>query len=368
MTTNGLRVPLAKPEPNFDELRQVILGHETARRVHFAELYADPEIVRRVLEDVLGEPAAASLDQDPETYYRQLIKFWHRMGYDYIWISGAIEFARAEKVAEDTADLSRGKRSWVDERGGLIASWGDYERYPWPRPEDVDYSRYEFVARHLPPGMKMMVCPSSGVFEVVSEHLLGFEGMSIMLFENPELVEAVFNRVGETIYGFYRNIVTLDNVGGFFQGDDLGFKTSTFLSPRHLANHVLPWHKRYAELAHAHGLMYWLHSCGNLREIMDALIDDVKIDAIHSFQDEIIPVTEFKETYGDRVAVLGGIDVDKLCRLGEGELRAYIRHILDRCMPRRYALGSGNSVANYVPVRNYLIMMDEGARWSQAQA
>ncbi|MDK2931689.1 MAG: hypothetical protein PWR07_1820 [Bacillota bacterium] len=366
--TNGLRVPFAKPEPNFDEFRRVLLGEKDARRVHFVELYADQEMVRCVLEDLLGEGRTASFDEDPEAYYRQLIKFWHRMGYDYIRVAGGLEFGRAEKMADDTAALSRGKRSWVDEHAGLIASWEDYERYPWPKLEDIDYSWYEFVAKNLPAGMKMMVCPSSGVFEIVAEHLLGFEGLSVLLYENEELVAAVFDRVGELIYGFYKNIVTMDNVAGFFQGDDLGFKTSTFLSPRHLAKYVLPWHKRYAELAHEHGQMYWLHACGNLKAIMDVLVDDVKIDALHSFQDEIMPVTEFKEAYGHRVAALGGVDADKLCRLGENELRAYVRDILDRCMPRRYALGSGNSVANYVPLRNYLIMMDEGARWSQAQA
>ena len=28
-----------------------------------------------------------------------------------------------------------------------------------------------------------------------------------------------------------------------------------------------------------------------------------------------------------------------------------------------YCLGSGNSVTNYIPVDNYLIMMDEGRRY-----
>ncbi|MGE5593396.1 MAG: hypothetical protein ACM3X3_06910 [Betaproteobacteria bacterium] len=110
----------------------------------------------------------------------------------------------------------------MDEHAGLIASWEDYERYPWPRPEDVYHSWQEFVAKNLPAGMKIMVCPSSGVLEVVAEHLLGFEGLSLMLYENEELVEAVFNRVGELICGFYENIVTMDNVAGFFQGAERG--------------------------------------------------------------------------------------------------------------------------------------------------
>jgi len=28
-----------------------------------------------------------------------------------------------------------------------------------------------------------------------------------------------------------------------------------------------------------------------------------------------------------------------------------------------YALGSGNSITNYIPIENYLIMLDEMAKW-----
>jgi len=125
----------------------------------------------------------------------------------------------------------------------------------------------------------------------------------------------------------------------------------------------LPWHKKFASLAHAHNKMYWLHCCGNVLPIMEDLIEDIKIDAFHSFQDTIIPVGEFKRRYGKRIAVFGGVDVNKLCRLQENELRGYVREILEECMPYGYALGSGNSIANYVPVKNYFIMLDEGLKW-----
>ena len=48
----------------------------------------------------------------------------------------------------------------------------------------------------------------------------------------------------------------------------------------------------------------FLHSCGNLAGIMDELIDEVKIDGKHSFEDAIIPAEEFQRKYGDRVTVL----------------------------------------------------------------
>lgn len=131
-----------------------------------------------------------------------------------------------------------------------------------------------------------------------------------------------------------------------------------------LQKYVLPWHKRFATLAHDNDLLYFLHNCGYFEPMMEDLIEDIKIDGKHSFKDAIMPVTEFKKEYGKRIAVLGGVDVHMLCHLEETQLRQYVRNILDKCMlGGGYAPGSGNSIANYVPVKNYLIMLDEGAKW-----
>jgi len=75
-------------------------------------------------------------------------------------------------------------------------------------------------------------------------------------------------------------------------------------------------------------------------------------------------VWEAKSKYGDRVAVLGGVDVDKLCRLRTNSLRAYVRQILERCaVGGGYALGSGNTITNYTPIENYLAMLEEGEKY-----
>ena len=93
---------------------------------------------------------------------------------------------------------------------------------------------------------------------------------------------------------------------------------------------------------------------------MEDLIDDVKVDAKHSFEDTIEDVCEVKNTYGQRIALLGGIDVDFLCRADEPAIRKRVRKTLDACMPGGgFAIGSGNTVANYVPLDNYLAMVDE---------
>jgi uroporphyrinogen decarboxylase len=53
-----------------------------------------------------------------------------------------------------------------------------------------------------------------------------------------------------------------------------------------------------------------------------------------------------------------------LCRGTEEEVRAYTRRVIEACAPGGgYALGTGNTVANYIPVQNYLAMVEEGQNY-----
>lgn len=130
------------------------------------------------------------------------------------------------------------------------------------------------------------------------------------------------------------------------------------ISPDHLRQYVFPYHRRLAELAHARG---------NLESVMDDLIDDVRIDARQSFEDVIMPIEAVTVRYGQRTGIIGGIDMDLLCRASEAEVRARVREVLDACVPSsRYVLGTGNTVANFIPVPNFLAMVDEVHRWQPA--
>jgi uroporphyrinogen decarboxylase len=367
-----MKVPLKNPRPDADNFKKVILREKTPQRPPFIELHIDKEVVREMIEKELNGQWVEPLPDDRETQkacLKNYIECWYRLGYDCIRLtgefrfSGGLHFASQVREGEDTAILSRGDRKWVEEGKGVISSWEDFEKYPWPSLSEVDLWPMEFVSANLPEGMGLLACPSAGVFEIGLNNLFGYENLSYLLYDNPELVKAVFDRVGGLIYCYYEDILGLDNLVGFFQGEDMGFKTGTLIAPKSLREYILPWHKKIAQLAHENDLLYLFHSCGNLEAIMEDLIEDVKIDAKHSFEDAIMPVTQFKEKYGDRIAVLGGVDMDKLCRLEEAELRMYVRGVIDICMKGGgYALGSGNSVPNYMPLRNFLIMLDEGLK------
>lgn len=347
-------------EPDFDRLRRVILRQRLPDRVPFYELLADQEIIDSVLEVAPLNPTL-QVKEHREEQMRRRIRFCLKMGYDYVWALPEMAFPEIRLGAQDTASLPREKRMWANEQEGMILNWKDFEEYSWPSPDSIDYSEVEFLADHLPDGMQV-VAGTSGYLECVMR-LLGFVPFSLAIYDQPDLLEATFDRVGRMFETFYRNLVEIPNVGAICLADDMGYRSGTFIKPQLMRHYVFPRQRRLSEISHAKGLPFFMHSCGNLKLVMDDLIDDVKIDGKHSFEDNYMSAAEAKKLYGNRISILGGVDMDVLCRGSEEEVRTYTRRILEACMSGGgYALGTGNTVANFIPVCNYLAMLDEGMR------
>lgn len=348
-------------KPDFGRLRKALLRQGEPDALPLIELLVDREIAEAVIGERIPHAAPGDARALKEEHDR-LIRFWYTTGYDYITVQADVPMPRRQLAADDTALLRHDQRHWDDENVGLIMSWEDFERFPWPRAEDVDWSGVEYTSRNLPEGMQMIFLGPGGQFENLAE-LMGLTPLALAVHDNPALVEAVAAKVQEMEESLYAAAAEIPNVGALWLGDDLGYKTSTVLSPAHLRRFVFPAQKAMAAIAHAHDMPFLLHSCGNLERIMPDLIDDVGIDAKHSFEDVIIPVTEVKKRWGSRVALLGGVDMDFLCRRSEEEVRDYTRRVIAECAPGGgYALGTGNTVANYIPVNNYLAMVEEGLR------
>ena len=184
--------------------------------------------------------------------------------------------------------------------------------------------------------------------------------------DNPELVKAVIDSLAELVYQSYVIAAQIDGVGVIWHGDDLAYKSGTMLSPDLLRQWLFPWYKKFGEVARKYGKPYWYHCCGNKSEIMDDLIEDVRVDAIHAFEDGCCSIISYKEKYGKRIGLIGGVDIDKLARLSGDDLKKYLYSVLDNCMPGgRYVFGSGNSICNFIPIENYMLMLEAGQNWGK---
>ncbi|KKL77223.1 hypothetical protein LCGC14_2037030, partial [marine sediment metagenome] len=334
----------------------------TPDRVHYMELFLDGE----VKDAIVGrfDLAAGLSEDDPHYAQKREIAIQRFLGYDYV--SAALELAMPlnRTLIDDTADLPRlAGRAYMEEHEGPITSWEQFEQYPWPDPATAPDGALAWFQENLPEDM----CLVSNCGAHFCEHLcwlMGYESLCYALYDQRDLVEAIYRKILDITTGTMTRLKQYSRIEAVWGSDDMGFKTSTMFSPTDMRQFVLPGHKAAAEMAHQAGRLYLLHSCGNLRQIMPDLLDDVKIDAKHSFEDTIESIADAKADYGDRCAVIGGIDVDFLCRADEPAIRSRVRDTLDACMPGGgFCLGSGNSVANYVPVDNYLTMLDDNAAY-----
>ncbi len=350
-------------KPDWEGLLRNLRREGTPQRVYHMELFLDVE-VREALQERFG--LADGLDRaDPYYAHKALIALYRFLGYDMLRPPvGGLSISALHKAVADTAVLPKaGGRGFRDDAHGPIASWQDFERYPWPDPARFDTRVLEWYAANTPDDM-CLAGSCHQVFDYTCA-LMGLQGLCFALYEQPDLVDAVIERVGSLLLAAAQVYLQCDRVKALFDGDDLGHRTATLVSPKVLIDKVLPWHKKIAALAHEHGALYLLHSCGNIAAIMPALIEDVQIDGRHSFEDAIEPVTEAKRRWGDRLALIGGLDVDFLTRATPQQVRQRVRETLDVCMPGGgYCLGSGNSVTNYIPLHNYLAMVDEGRRYT----
>ncbi|MDD5697617.1 MAG: uroporphyrinogen decarboxylase family protein [Victivallaceae bacterium] len=336
---------------DFDNIRR-ILDRSTPNRPTLFEFFLN----RPLYEKLAGEPVP-EVSRRAE-YNRWLIRAFRNAGYDYATIHPPPGMAFRTNEHDSASTISLNAYHSITDRES-------FARYEWPDPDQCDYSLYDRLSADLPEGMKAIVCGPSGVLENVIA-LTGYDNMCLMTVENPGLLKAVFDRVGSVLLRHYEIAAAFDSVGALISNDDWGFNTQTMLSPETFEEYLFPWHRKIAAACHAAGKPVILHSCGQLTEVMDAIIDDLGYDGKHSYEDKIIPIEEAYEKYHSRIALLGGIDLDFVCRRTPEEVRQRSLKMLERAEGRgSYALGTGNSVPEYVPDENYFALT--GAALSGAE-
>jgi uroporphyrinogen decarboxylase len=335
-------------EPDYRHMLAV-MQNQRPERLPVYEHIISPKVMESILGFQFAELEEGS-GTDLDEFFRHYCSFFERMTYDTV----SYEVGIAPILPAHGAIM--GGR-------GPIQSRTDFDSYPWDEiPErfwKVARPRFDALCRNMPPGMAALGGPGFGVFEI-SEDLVGFEYLAYMQADDPELFAELYRRVGDLMVRIWSDFLK-DYADAFAvcrMGDDLGFKSSTLVSPETIRAHVLPQYRRILDLVNAAGRPFLWHSCGKIFPVMDDVIA-LGIHAKHSNEDTICPFETWIDRYGDRIGLLGGIDVDILCRADPQNIYEQVleRGARYRSRARGYALGSGNSIPEYVPVEGYLAMI-----------
>jgi len=336
-------------QPDYRHLLAAARNERPARLPLYEHLINDTfmeKLLGRRFADLAGGDAA-----DRRAYFDTYCGFYRQMTYDTVSYEVCV------------TEVLPGGGALRAETPGTIQSRSDFERYPWKEVPDLFWRqaepRFEALARALPAGMKAVGGIGNGPFEI-SVDLVGFERLCYVQADDPDLFADLYRRIGDLLLNLWETFLAChaDTFAVCRIGDDMGFKTATLLAPETLRQHVVPQYRRIVSAIHAKGFPFLLHSCGKIFDVMDALMD-AGIDAKHSNEDVIALFDEWIARYGKRIALFGGIDTDLLCRTPPEALFELVleRGARFRASARGYALGSGNSIPDYVPVEGYLALV-----------
>jgi uroporphyrinogen decarboxylase len=92
------------------------------------------------------------------------------------------------------------------------------------------------------------------------------------------------------------------------------------------------------------------------------------INAKHSNEDVIAPFSRWVSDYGTRIGNFGGIDTDVICGDDADYVKKYTTGILNNVARNNggIAIGTGNSVPDYVSVAGYIAMNEAVREYRQA--
>jgi uroporphyrinogen decarboxylase len=332
--------------PNISQLITT-LRRDKGEYVPLVELGVHPKIKERYL----GRPLLTLADD---------VEFWHKAGYDYTKIQPAADFNPAKIGVSDHLTYNDDGtlfRKWASEGSGVIAGDSDLERYVFPKKEDFDYSRFDEVRSHLPDGMG--VIGQYGDIFTMTWEMMGFETFSMALFENPELVERLNTTIGELVLSMFENMASHPGVDVLWYSDDIAYTNGLMVSPATLQRYFFPWLRKIGAIANKHNKPLLYHTDGVLWDVFDEIIA-CGVDAIHPIEPKAMAIADVKERVGDRLCLIGHVDVDLLSRGTSEEVRAKVRKNIEEAgYNGGYCVGSGNSIPEYVSFENYLAMLDE---------
>lgn len=319
---------------------------EKSNYIPMAELGIHPEIKARFL----GRDIITVQDE---------IEFWYKAGYDYVKLQPKADFNPAKIGVSDKKSFKEDGTlsfNWASEGKGVISSFEDFEKFVFPKAEDFDYSNFEMVKKYLPDGMGI-IGQYGDIFTMTWE-MMGFEAFSFALFENPQLIKALNDKLGELVLSMFQYFAESDVVDIIWFSDDIAYTNGLLMSPEVLDEYFFPWLKKIGDLCKKFNKPLIYHTDGVLFEVFDKIIE-CGVNAIHPIEPKAMKIKDVKEKYGEKLCLIGHVDVDLLARGTKDEVVEVIKNNIKQAWNNTgYCVGSGNSIPQYVNYDNYIAMLN----------
>lgn len=209
----------------------------------------------------------------------------------------------------------------------------DVEVYPWPDPDDYDYSGIEAACDAF--ADYAVCCGHAGMPDIVNGvgRGRGMEQVILDIVTQDPVGVAIIDRRCDLYFEVARR--TLEAAKGKIDilclGEDTGNQMGPMFPVEIFDAFFRPRIQRYIDLAHDYGCKAMMHSCGNTRKLQPRFIE-MGLDVLDAMQPEPEGMNpeELKAAFGDKLTFCGLISTQRTLPFGtEAECRAEARHRLE---------------------------------------
>jgi len=140
---------------------------------------------------------------------------------------------------------------------------------------------------------------------------------------------------------------------------DLGYRTGLFFSPKHYETQLHPVFKELCRFFHSHQMPVILHCCGRVKDLIPFFIEE-GIDCLQPLEVKAgMDLIELKESHGDKISFMGGIDVRLMALDDPSHLEKEIRNKFEVAKEGGgYIYHSDHSVPKNVSFERYKRVME----------
>lgn len=230
--------------------------------------------------------------------------------------------------------------------------------FQW-RPDRVDEKAIA-AARAAQAEGTLVVAGIPGAFDMPRE-LMGEEVACMAYYDDPELMADILQTLSDTAYAVLDAVsrqVTIDQLSVH---EDFAGRSGPLVGPGQIAEYFQPYYTRIWHMLRDRGTrIFQQDTDGNINPVMDALLD-TGLTSIYPMEPAagMDPVA-IRQKYGNRVAMLGGIDKHTL-RGSKADIRRELEYKLQPAMRTGgMVFGLDHRIPNGTPLENYRYYVDTG--------
>ncbi len=191
----------------------------------------------------------------------------------------------------------------------ILHSYWDTHGKPSERINNrINYSPqvWEGFVEAISPYLYPMVMAPINMFEELIGGLT-FGRIGYYMRKNPQFIHEVMSEYTKTNLEIIKRLAEA-GVDIFFYGDDLGYKGNTIVSIEQYRKFLLPYHEQIYQECKKNGMFVIHHSDGYIDELVPDMVE-AGLDCIQTLEPTAgVDLKLLKETLGDRICFMGGMD------------------------------------------------------------